>query len=216
MLRRMADRPHREIRDPRALRAIAHPVRIRLLEELLAGSATATELAERVGESPANCSWHLRQLARYGYVEEAGGGSGRQRPWRLVVESKTWGEDGSPEAAIAGDAAAEMLLDREYEVMRGWFAGRRSDAPEWRRAGFVNISQLWLTADELAAMSDEIGEILTRHFDRLADESLRPDGARLVRFVAWGAPAGPRRSPEPPPIPGPSRLRGPAHAPGES
>jgi len=214
----MADQPpHREIRDPRALRAIAHPVRLRLLEELLlAGSATATELAERVGESPANCSWHLRQLARYGYVEEAGGGSGRQRPWRLVVESKSVGEYDSPEAAVAGDAAAEMLVDREYQAMRSWFARRRSDDPEWRRAGFLDISQLWLTAEELAAMSEEIGEILTRHLDRFADDSLRPGDARLVRFVAWGAPAGPRRDPEPRPAPGPSRLRGPAHAPGES
>lgn len=68
-----------------ALRALAHPVRQRLLRALAAaGTATATELAEQVGESPPNCSWHLRQLARYGFVTEAGGGPGRKRPWRLV------------------------------------------------------------------------------------------------------------------------------------
>jgi DNA-binding IclR family transcriptional regulator len=52
--------------------------------------ATATQLAERVGESPANCSWHLRQLARYGFVEEAGGGTGREGPWRPVPGVCTW------------------------------------------------------------------------------------------------------------------------------
>ncbi len=70
--------PVRRMRDANMLRALAHPARIRLLEELaLAGPMTATELAARVGESAANCSWHLRQLAKYGYVEEAGGGAGR-------------------------------------------------------------------------------------------------------------------------------------------
>src|SRR2546423_11325721 len=88
----MADFEHRELRDPRALRAMAHPVRLRLMEELLIrGPATATELAERVGENPANCSWHLRQLAKYGFVEEAGGGTGRQRPWQIVPKGQRWG-----------------------------------------------------------------------------------------------------------------------------
>src|SRR3984893_15394384 len=59
--------PVRRIRDANTLRGLAHPVRIQLLEELaLVGPMTATELAARVGESAANCSWHLRQLARYG------------------------------------------------------------------------------------------------------------------------------------------------------
>ena len=58
---------------------MAHPVRLRLLAELAdLGQATATELAERTGESPANCSWHLRQLARYGFIEEAESGAGRR------------------------------------------------------------------------------------------------------------------------------------------
>src|SRR5690606_21557592 len=63
----------RKIRDARVLRAVAHPLRLGILDELLKdGPLTATELAERLGETPANCSWHLRQLARYGFIEEAG------------------------------------------------------------------------------------------------------------------------------------------------
>jgi hypothetical protein len=75
---------HQELRDPRAMRALAHPVRLALIDALsLDGELTATQAAQIVGESPANCSFHFRQLAKYGFVEEAGRGTGRQRPWRL-------------------------------------------------------------------------------------------------------------------------------------
>src|SRR5215217_7648436 len=77
------ERP-RELTDPKAMRALAHPVRLALLEALAdAGTLTATEAGERVGKSPANASLHLRQLAKYGYVVEAEGGTGRKRPWKL-------------------------------------------------------------------------------------------------------------------------------------
>src|SRR5215467_5092526 len=72
----------RKITDARAMRALAHPVRLALLEALAhAGTLTATQASELLGESPANCAFHLRTLAKYGYVEEAGGGKGRERPW---------------------------------------------------------------------------------------------------------------------------------------
>src|ERR1700683_5096555 len=75
----------RKITDVRTMRALAHPVRIALIEALtLGGAMTATEAGERIGESPTTCSFHLRQLAKYGLAEEAGGGKGRSRPWRLT------------------------------------------------------------------------------------------------------------------------------------
>ncbi|HEX6872451.1 MAG TPA: helix-turn-helix domain-containing protein [Micromonosporaceae bacterium] len=114
--------PRRDIEDPRVLRALAHPVRLRILEELvLGGSLTATELADRVGESPANCSWHLRQLSRYGFVAEAGGGTGRQRPWRAVVQRNAWrSATDDAELTLASDAAAQVVLAREYDKVRQW------------------------------------------------------------------------------------------------
>src|SRR5262249_61369493 len=73
----------RKITDARAMRALAHPVRLALLEALVhAGTLTATQASELLGESPANCAFHLRTLAKYGYVVEAGGGRGRGRPGR--------------------------------------------------------------------------------------------------------------------------------------
>lgn len=86
--------------EPNALRAIAHPVRMRLLQLVeQAGPATATELAEQVGESPANTSWHLRQLAKYGFIEPATSASGRERPWRSVPRPAAPDDSGSPPEA---------------------------------------------------------------------------------------------------------------------
>src|SRR3954452_18174881 len=71
------------LHDPRALRALAHPARLDILERLNSdGPATATECAEVVGLSPSACSYHLRALARWGLVEEADSTDRRERRWR--------------------------------------------------------------------------------------------------------------------------------------
>src|ERR1700683_4857459 len=89
--------------DPRALRAYAHPVRLKLVSLLRTeGPLTATRAAELLGESSGTCSFHLRQLAKYGLVEEAGGGTGREKPWRATALSTSWeAAPGNPELAAA-------------------------------------------------------------------------------------------------------------------
>ncbi|MGA8117122.1 MAG: winged helix-turn-helix domain-containing protein [Actinocatenispora sp.] len=184
--------PHRTLRDPRELRAMAHPLRIRLLEELfLDGPLTATELSDRVGESPANCSWHLRQLARYGYVTEAGGGTGRQRPWQVVLESRCWGERAEGETAAAAEAMASMMYRREFDSQQAYMARQDSEPDDWYDAAFWSQSFLWLTADELAELAGDLKDRIMRHVDRFTDPSSRPADARPIRFVAWGVPARP-------------------------
>src|ERR1700736_5177120 len=80
-----------QLTDPRALRAVAHPVRLQLVGLLRReGPLTATQAAERLRQSPASCSFHLRQLAKHGLVEEAGGGRGRERPWRATAMFTSW------------------------------------------------------------------------------------------------------------------------------
>jgi DNA-binding transcriptional ArsR family regulator len=189
--------PQRELRDPMALRAMAHPVRLNIMEELAAsGPATATELSERIGESAANCSWHLRQLARYGFIEEAEGGTGRQRPWQVVMESqRIVSGDGEPELAAAGDAVGAMIQARAYDALRAWYGRRRSEPQQWRDASFSNYSLMWLTAEELAGIEDQVFEISTRHSERLTDPSSRPPGARLVSLVSWAFPMRPQAGP---------------------
>ena len=181
----------------RRARGRAHPLRLHLLEELaISGPLTATEIAEKVGESPANCSWHLRQLAKFGYIEEAPGGTGRQRPWRVVVEVRSWNRPtDDAELAQAGDVAATILMDHEYQALRAYRAWRAQESPEWRSASGSNQSIAWCTAEELDEVNKAIFDLLTPYFTRLTDPESRPDGARLVRFVSWGIPARPASKP---------------------
>src|SRR5213075_1235389 len=104
------DRLHLDLTDPKAMRALAHPLRWALLEALgHAGTLTATQASEMLGESPANCAFHLRTLAKYGFVEEAGGGKGRERPWRRTYDTLSWGRNpGDPGAAIAAEALDQV------------------------------------------------------------------------------------------------------------
>src|SRR5690606_19990851 len=130
----------RRIRGARVLRPVAPPVRLRIRDELLKdGPLTATELAERLGESPANCSWRLRQLARYGFIEEAEGGTGRQRPWRLAAESHLVSrEEAGPEFARARDTLVEVLFERALREYRGWWlVDRHREPPQWQGASFA-------------------------------------------------------------------------------
>jgi DNA-binding transcriptional ArsR family regulator len=182
--------PHRRLRDARELTALAHPVRMGIIEHLsLSGPLTATELADRLDESPANCSWHLRKLAEHGFVEEAGGGTGRRRPWRVPGIGFTWSD---PEAGAEQRHAAEALsqvamaraLDRLAAARR-----REPDEPrEWQEAADGSEYVLWLTAEELAEANAAITAVLRRHLDRHTDTSLRPPGSRLCEFVTWGVP----------------------------
>lgn len=181
-----------EITSALALRAFAHPLRIRLIDALaIAGSATATDLSEVVGESPANCSWHLRQLAKYGFIEPAPGGTGRQRPWRVVVGPRGWNASDDAELRMAGDAAADAILEHEVRELRTWRAGQQTEPDPWREAAAFSQSMDWLTADELAALNQELFEVFTRHLDRVRDPARRPAGSRPIRMVAWAFPAAP-------------------------
>ena len=189
----MEELKRRRLSDARELRVLAHPLRLQILQVLHErGAATATEIAERVAESPANCSWHLRQLARHGFVEETGGRKGRQRPWRPTNLALEWGGSGeSAETAAASDDLSTVLMEREFGGLRAWQAWRRTDPPQWQDAATFTQSSTWLTAEELAAVNAEIGDILMRYRGRVTDPATRPPGARLIRMFAWAVPAGP-------------------------
>src|ERR1700716_1235648 len=116
----------RELTDARTLRALAHPVRIALIEALgLGGAMTATEVGEQIGESPTTCSFHLRQLAKYGFVEEAGGGQGRARPWRLTTVGMSFAPaSGDREAEIASEVTHRLFRERQLARYEAWLATR--------------------------------------------------------------------------------------------
>jgi DNA-binding transcriptional ArsR family regulator len=186
----------RVITDPRTMRALAHPVRIALLEALgREGELTATSAAEMLDESPGNMSWHLQTLAKYGYVEETGGGKGRRRPWRIAAVSnrfKTATED--PEIEAAGEALESTFADRAYSRLREWWARRSSYPYVWRDAAFSSDSLGYLTAEELSEIGEEVSELFGRYRDRVHNKRLRPADARPVKLVAFGHPLPPTPS----------------------
>lgn len=177
------------------MRALAHPLRVALLEAMRRdGEITATRAADLLGEHPGNMSWHLQTLAKYGFVEETGEGRGRSRPWRLTSTSRSF-ETGmtDPDVAAAGEALERTFLDRAYDQITEWWSRRRGYPVKWRRAAFMTDSIRYLTAEELAAMMDEILAIHDRYADR-DDKDNRPPGALPVHLHAHGHPLPPTPS----------------------
>jgi DNA-binding transcriptional ArsR family regulator len=182
---------YRRLRDPRELAALAHPVRLGIMELLtVSGPLTATELADRLDETPANCSWHLRKLAEHHFVEEAGGGIGRQRPWQVTQIGLAWDEeDASPAQIRAGRALEQMFLERQVTRFHQSRAQLHDDGEtDWGEAATATQSASWLTLDELDEVNAEIRAVLERYADRITDPAKRPAGSRLCELVAWGAP----------------------------
>lgn len=167
--------------DVAAVRALAHPLRLRLLDLLrFEGPSTATLLGRRVRESSGATSYHLRQLARYGFIEEAPSRGGRERWWRYRGRAITLGGDGSSEHQLL----AELLSREAYALDR--FLGQRDLAPEWDAASFFASLALRLTPAELEELHQGFEQLLMRF--RRAEEEEAPPEARPVRLLAFAYP----------------------------
>jgi DNA-binding transcriptional ArsR family regulator len=184
----MADESVRSVKrltDPKALRALAHPIRLRLVGLLrVYGQLTATQASELLGESSASCSFHLRQLAKYGLVEEAGGGQRRERPWRataMFTDVPDVAED--PKVADAADLLSGVIAEQWFEHLMRWIEARSAEPEEWQEAAVFADSALYVTAGELAELSKRVRDLTDVYLDRLVTPELRPPGARLVSFV---------------------------------
>jgi predicted transcriptional regulator len=176
--------------DPRALRAYAHPVRLALIGLLRSeGPLTATRAGELLGESSGTCSFHLRQLAKYGLVEEAGGGTGREKPWRATAQltDVPAGAD-DPELAAAGGQVTSMIAREHITRFMHWLDARQQEPPEWQEAAGYRDRLLYLTADELRALGNRMEALLDVYLERLPHPELRPEGARRVTYVGFAFP----------------------------
>lgn len=183
----------RELSDPKAMRALAHPTRLALLEALAReGPLTATEAAALLDDSPGNMSWHFSTLAQHGYVEEVPG-KGRRRPWRLVMLSSRFNttSDSEPAVSDAGTALLAALLEHAVAQLREWQARRYTVDPSWQQAGFNTKILAFLTPEELSELGDEVTAVLRRYQDRTEDRALRPAEAQPVTLIAWGHPLPP-------------------------
>jgi hypothetical protein len=179
----MADDEVELIRDPKVLRALAHPLRWKLIDVLATyGATTATRCAELLGESVASCSYHLNMLAQYGFVAEVPG-KGRQKPWRLVRRDQSWSSIGmDDETALAAEAAGEAFLEKEFSSIRERFRGKDREPLEWREVVGTFATTEFLTTEEAAEVQAKITDIFRQYVDRVEHEENRPEDARPVRF----------------------------------
>jgi DNA-binding transcriptional ArsR family regulator len=181
------------ISDIGALRALAHAGRYAMLEHLQEqGPATATECAAITGLSPSACSYHLRLLARHGFVarDEAGSEDGRERRWRAVVTN--WRSDpdaaDDPAEGKALDATlGRVMLASSQEKVLAWLdAGSRE--PEWQRAALFSNATIVVTVDELAAVGAAVMEVLAPYLHTTRPLDVAPEGARQVHAALRFAP----------------------------
>jgi hypothetical protein len=172
------------------MRAMTHPVRLALLEALsVEGPLTATQAGELIGEPPNTCSFHFRQLAKYGFVEEAGPAPGRSRPWRLVSLGMHYTDlHEDPSTAIAARELDTMMRARYLARLDAFYATRSSLPREWQEVTGGSQARLYLTPAELRQIDEEVMTILDRYLDRLADPERRPEGSVPIEILLFAYP----------------------------
>src|SRR5579859_7144888 len=152
------------ITDPKALRALAHPLRLALLDRLMSfGEQTAAQCAVAVGSTASNCSYHLRALGRVGLVERGESADGRERPWRSSATGLEFGPseaEGSKSSTAAARAVDELALARDEELTRRAIAGHDAQTAPWRAAEAHNSYALRITPAELGRLVGEIDRLV--------------------------------------------------------
>ncbi|MGS2615626.1 winged helix-turn-helix domain-containing protein [Micromonospora sp. LZ34] len=174
-----------KLSDPTALRGYAHPLRMALVGLLRQqGPMTATQAAARLGESVPNCSFHLRQLAKYGLAERVPGADARERPWQATAMVTSW-DDASDDPVLR--AATDELNATQlalYVRRAEEFLARRADEPAaWRAVTGFSDMTLHLTPDELRDLTRRMDALLDEYHDRLTDPAKRPAGSRKVGLI---------------------------------
>jgi DNA-binding transcriptional ArsR family regulator len=185
--------------DPVAIRALAHPLRLDLMKIIARlGRATTADAAREMGISHGLASHHLRQLAKYGFVEQVAGKDRRERPWRLVATSYTWGRAReTAEGSAAVDVLEQLTAERAVGALLDW-QQRRADWPAgWRDHTGLGESTVWLTQAELAEITDAMDALLLRYVDErpLDDVASRPEGSVPVTFTLLALPGEPAVKP---------------------
>lgn len=184
--------------DPRHIRALAHPLRLLILD--LLGEhrqLTATQVSDLVGESPANCAFHLRTLAHYGYIEEAGGGKGRERPWKAVTGHQYLDTVDADEETVSAIRAAQAAGKQREQARRDAWAVREPTAPlAWRKAAFEARFDTWLTPAELKQVSEVVGAAIMQIIENRSP--VRAPEAARVQLSVSGFPFGSNLGPPDP------------------
>ena len=184
-------KPSRSV-TAREVRALAHPLRLRMLECLLeTGPATASMLARELGESSGATSYHLRALAAAGLiVEDLDRRRGRERWWsharKFRLISSAPAEDEEYTAAVAQLESA--MISRDDDALRYWVHNRGEFSPEWQESAFIGGWRVYATREQVDELSKHIVEWLR---DRRVPADERPDDALLVHLTYRNLPQRP-------------------------
>lgn len=183
----------RELTDARTLKALAHPIRLALLDLLLSGPQTATQAAAVLGETPTTCSFHLRQLAMHGFVEEVPGWQERrQRPWRLTAGGWRTPRTDDPVVRRAASTLDRALLARYLGRLERFVDDSHDLPPDWYSAVLARQSVYHLTAAELAELAAAHQELDDRFHRRFAgrtdDPAARPPNSAPVEVLLFAYP----------------------------
>jgi DNA-binding transcriptional ArsR family regulator len=174
----MSAETRKHLTEPDALEALAHPVRLDIINFLMAnGPATASTCARAVGDSPSNCSYHLRALAKFGLVSEAPSSDGRERPWQaLITGFDTDPEQMSPQAA----KLLAISVQRDQKITRDYLAVRDQQPEKWRAADGYSTYTLRMTPTELNELGSQLDALIRPYISATREDS--PDEAELVHL----------------------------------
>lgn len=188
----------RMLDDPVSIRALAHPTRVELMSIIgRLGRATTAEAARELNVSHGLASHHLRQLAKYGFVEQVAGKDNRERPWRLVATSYRWDRSpDDPEGAAATDVLEQVFAEQALADFLDWQQRRRQWPAGWLAETGLGTSTVYLTQAEHQELMRSIDVLILRYINErvLDDVAARPAGSVPVSYTMFAIPSG-----DPPP-----------------
>jgi DNA-binding transcriptional ArsR family regulator len=174
------------ITDPRAIRALAHPARQLVIDELFNGKVlTATECAELAGLTPSAMSYHLRALEKWGLIERSDEtADGRERPWRARAASLRIDSQSGGAGRMAGQAIMRTSMDRMLELFQ-----EVGDDDPWDDVSSMSRSRLWLTHDEARQFGKELMDLVDR-YKKSRSPASHPAGSRQISTLLAVVPTG--------------------------
>lgn len=189
----MSDPRVKHVSDLAGLRALGHPLRLRLLGLLrIHGPATATALGRTVGAAPNAVSYHLRQLARSGFIEpaEVTASDRREHAWQASHDVTHWDEtalDGSPAAHDALDTLRSRIFDFYNEALERYLRSEGEWPESWREAAGFGDLVFRATPEDLRAVREEVQAVVERYRQRAAVAADEP-GTEIVMVIWHGFP----------------------------